>query len=128
MVGIGINPQVPVALPTSVPQLGQSGPALPGNGATASPQIPSDGIPDSVSYDAQVAEQKRANAVQVLSQQVADNYVLGDQTFTIYKDPTGQYITRYTSLRDGKVTYFPEPSLYKLDSGSSVTPSVTIKA
>jgi hypothetical protein len=40
-----------------------------------------------------------------------DVYAVSDTRFTIYKDTSGQYITRYTSLRDGKVTYIPEPSL-----------------
>lgn len=35
-------------------------------------------------------------------------YPLGDQKFTIYKDTlSGQYVTRFTSLRDGSVTYYP---------------------
>ena len=40
-----------------------------------------------------------------------DVYAVSDMRFTIYKDSSGQYITRYTSLRDGKVTYIPEPAL-----------------
>lgn len=49
-------------------------------------------------------------------QRVADNffkdvYAVSDSTFTIFKDSSGQYITRYTSLRDGKVTYIPEPQM-----------------
>lgn len=40
-----------------------------------------------------------------------DVYAVSDSRFTIYKDSTGQYITRYTSLRDGKVTYIPEPNM-----------------
>lgn len=43
--------------------------------------------------------------------QAANSFALGDQRFTIYKDTTGQFITRFTSLRDGKVTYLPEPTL-----------------
>lgn len=40
-----------------------------------------------------------------------DVYAVSDTTFSIFKDATGQYITRFTSLRDGKVTYTPEPQL-----------------
>jgi hypothetical protein len=40
-----------------------------------------------------------------------DVFAVSDMRFTIYKDTSGQYITRYTSLRDGKVTYIPEPAL-----------------
>jgi len=42
-----------------------------------------------------------------------DIYVVSDQKFTIYKDAAGQYITRFTSLRDGSVTYIPEPELFR---------------
>lgn len=40
-------------------------------------------------------------------------YAVSDQEFSIFKDATGKYITRYVSLRDGKVTYAPEPTLVK---------------
>lgn len=40
---------------------------------------------------------------------VADTFVVSDTTFTIFKDPySGEYITRFRSLRDGTVTYVPE--------------------
>lgn len=40
-----------------------------------------------------------------------DVYAVSDTRFTIFKDTSGQYITRYTSLRDGRVTYIPEPDM-----------------
>lgn len=43
-----------------------------------------------------------------------DVYPVSDRSFTIFKDESGQYITRYTSLRDGKVTYIPEIRLLQL--------------
>lgn len=50
----------------------------------------------------------------------AFNYPLGDKKFTIYKDSrTGEYITRFTSLIDGSVTYYPPPQLLKLSAGSA---------
>ena len=42
-----------------------------------------------------------------------NTYAVSDQDFSIFKDATGKYITRYVSLRDGKVTYVPEPTLVK---------------
>ncbi|MCI5050172.1 MAG: hypothetical protein MRY32_07575 [Rickettsiales bacterium] len=42
-----------------------------------------------------------------------DHFVVSDTKFTIFKDATGQYITRFTSLRDGSVTYIPEPEIMK---------------
>jgi hypothetical protein len=127
MVDIGSTPPIVASLPSpTAAKAGQGSPApaapapLPGAGKTAD-----------VTFDAQVAEQKRAAAVQEMSQQVADVYVLGDQSFTIFKDVTGQYITRFTSLRDGKVTYFPEPVIYKMSNAtgdSGTGPLVNINA
>ncbi|MFZ4124552.1 MAG: hypothetical protein ACOYJ2_00580 [Rickettsiales bacterium] len=45
-----------------------------------------------------------------------DVYAVNDHTFSIYKDGSGQYITRFTSLRDGRVTYIPEPQLLQRTS------------
>lgn len=40
---------------------------------------------------------------------VGDKFAVSDVTFTIIKDPySGEYITRFRSLRDGTVTYIPE--------------------
>lgn len=118
MVDVGISQLV-----VSVPQVQQSAPV--GVPVRASEVLPQSAPAEAV-FDPQVAEQKREQAVQVLSQQVADVFVLGDTSFTIFKDSTGKYITRFTSLRDGKVTYIPEPSLYKL--GNSSAPTVQLKA
>jgi hypothetical protein len=60
----------------------------------------------------------RLDLVKLASRQLADPFVLGDSRFTIYKDTSGQYVTRLTNLRDGKVTYFPEPELLKRSAQS----------
>ncbi len=65
--------------------------------------------------------------MQQASQDAANIYVVSDQRFTIFKDATGQYITRFTSLRDGKVTYIPEPQLLK-SAGSYAGATLNIKA
>ena len=58
------------------------------------------------------ATDKRLEALQKAAESYFKNvYAVSDQEFTIYKDASGQYITRYTSLRDGKVTYVPEQNL-----------------
>jgi hypothetical protein len=68
------------------------------------------------------AEQQRYDNVLSASQ---DNYVVADKSFTIFKDAGGQYVTRYTSLRDGKVTYVPELKLVQVfGSGQSDTSPV----
>lgn len=77
-------------------------------------------------FDQQIIEQQRFKTVQRLSQQVSDIYVVSDRTFTIFKDTSGQYVTRFTSLRDGKVTYVPEPNLFKM-GGESDRATVQIK-
>lgn len=68
----------------------------------------------------EVVEQKRYEQVKRAAESYfKDVYAVSDQRFTIYKDSTGQYITRYTSLRDGKVTYIPEPSLLQYQRARS---------
>ncbi len=58
-------------------------------------------------------EQRRYERVAQAASRLAggDPFPISDQRFTIYKDSSGQYITRYTSLRDGRVTYIPEQRL-----------------
>jgi hypothetical protein len=57
-------------------------------------------------------DMKREAAVQKAAQSYfKDVYAVSDTRFTIYKDTSGQYVTRYTSLRDGRVTYIPEPDM-----------------
>lgn len=77
--------------------------------------------------DAQAAEQRRYETIQRLSQDIANVYIVGDKRFTIFKDISGQYITRFTSLRDGKVTYIPEPALFKLQNVSQNTLPAFVK-
>lgn len=120
---IGINRPVIIPVPT-VQTTAKSSSAdtfsLPGSTRANSDQIP---------YDAHGAEQARVDTVKRAAEQIANNYVLGDKTFAIFKDATGQYITRFTNLRDGKVTYIPEPNLLHLGltvGGSE--PVVKIKA
>ncbi len=113
-VSIPIQPLPAPALPSApASTLPSSAPALPAQGGTVTTQA---------------AEQQHVAAVQQAAQHIANIYVVSDQTFTIFKDVTGQYITRFTSLRDGKVTYIPEPTLYKLGGSNSNSPLLTIQA
>lgn len=91
----------------------------------AAPVLPMGGG-DGGEFNPQVAEEKRYETVRRASEQVVDLFVVSDKTFTIFKDTSGQYITRFTSLRDGKVTYIPEPNLFRL-GGENDTPTVEIK-
>ncbi len=42
-----------------------------------------------------------------------DVFVVNDTKFTIFKDTSGQFVTRFTNLRDGSVTYIPEPEILR---------------
>jgi hypothetical protein len=73
-------------------------------------------------------EQKRFEKIRAASADFfKDFYPLGDKTFTIYKDTSGQYVTRYTSLRDGKVTYYPESDLLRRNSNPELLPQEVIR-
>ena len=65
---------------------------------------------NATNFDPQAAQQQRLQTVQNAAQSVAASFVVSDHTFTIFKDTTGQYITRFISLRDGSITYIPEPN------------------
>ncbi len=111
MDSIGLSPQI--KLPTSTTQSVQSAsaPSVPDYDAVFLPKATDN---SQVTFDAHAVDQSRTEAVLKAAQQVANVYVLGDQTFSLFKDPTGQYITRFTNLQDGKVTYIPEPTLLEL--------------
>lgn len=47
----------------------------------------------------------------VKTQAFKNFYAVNDTTFSIYKDSSGQFITRFTDLRTGKITYIPEPDV-----------------
>jgi hypothetical protein len=66
-----------------------------------------------IAVDVLAAEAARRAAVESAARQIANEYVISDMRFTIFKDASGQYITRFTSLRDGRVTYIPEPDLLR---------------
>jgi len=90
---------------------GGNSPAVPA--PAAAPSTPDlDGpqpVAPTTAQDARLAEvQKAAQVIQ------ANYYVVSDVTFTIFKDSVGDYVTRYTSLKDGKVTYYPQKSLLEL--------------
>lgn len=113
MDSIGLSPQIKLpSLPASV----SSAPAIALPDTSASLPKPAS---DSVVFNEHAAEQNRQDAVQQAAQQVANVYVLGNQTFSLFKDATGQYITRFTNLQDGKVTYIPEPTLFELSGNTA---------
>lgn len=67
---------------------------------------------DESGYNTEAADAtRRQNVEQAAEMMVSDIYAVGDMKFAIYKDSTGQFITRFTSLRDGAVTYIPEQDM-----------------
>lgn len=74
-------------------------------------------IPKIESVDLKRADEKRFNEIRRTVEREtkgSEFFAVRDTRFTIFKDSvTGQYITRFTSLRDGSVTYVPEPEILK---------------
>lgn len=61
------------------------------------------------------AEQAQFEVVQKAAETVKRTYfAVSDVRFTIFKDVAGDYVTRFTSLKDGTVKYFPQKSLFEL--------------
>lgn len=121
---IGIAQPITVSPQPAAPVLPLT--PAPGAGSSAQNAMPAiGGNAAEDSFDAEAAERQRLAVIQHAAQEIANVYVVSDTKFTIFKDSTGQYITRFTSLRDGKVTYIPEPSLFKL-SGSDTQPLLKI--
>jgi len=52
--------------------------------------------------------------VRMASEAAKTLFVVSDVRFTIFKDVAGDYVTRFTSLRDGSVKYFPQKSLFEM--------------
>lgn len=74
-------------------------------------------------------EDRMKNMEQAARAVVTDIYAVSDSKFTIFKDASGQYITRITSLRDGRVTYIPEPELLQyMKHRSSALGTMTLRA
>lgn len=104
--------QIPVSVRPAAPTTNVAAPNV-----VASPEPVEVPIPQpETQVDLQTAEQRRLEAIERGARELANTYAVSDKTFTIFKDSTGQYITRFTSLRDGRVTYIPEPALLKSDS------------
>ncbi len=71
-------------------------------------------------------EQRMAAIREALARSVQETFAVSDQSFSLFKDASGQIITRFTSLRDGSVRYVPEPDIMKHLANKGYDPS-TIK-
>lgn len=68
-------------------------------------------VAEQVAYDASASDKTRYENMERASQMFKDVFVVSDMKFSIYKDFTGQFVTRFTNLRDGSVSYIPEPDM-----------------
>lgn len=112
----------PIIIPTQALSVStaSTAPALP---TPVPAQQPQPQPQQAQTVDIQAAEQRRYEMVRSMAQDIANVFIVSDKTFSIFKDASGQYVTRFTSLRDGKVTYIPEPELFKKSSFSGEVPS-----
>jgi len=62
----------------------------------------------------QTGDEVRYEEVKMAADAVKNLYAVSDTRFTIFKDLAGDYVTRFRSLRDGTVKYYPEKTLYEL--------------
>lgn len=69
--------------------------------------------------DVSRAEKQRLDTVVKVARQLSDYFVVSDSTFTIFKDSNGQFVTRFTNLKDGSVTYIPEPAIQDFVASAS---------
>ena len=121
--------QIPVVVRPSAPNTNVSAPQVAATPEVVEVPIPQPSADVAGAVDLQTADQKRLEALQRAAREAANNsYVISDRTFTIFKDSTGQYITRFTSLRDGRVTYIPEPELLKSSNQTTAVSLLDIQA
>lgn len=102
-----INLQGGAQLPPALPARSADFPVRTQETDTGTASVPQVEIPANDAIEAQ----RLANVKAAAESMFKDIFVVSDARFTIYKDGAGQYITRYTSLRDGRVTYIPEQNM-----------------
>lgn len=99
-------------LPVTIPKVVTPQPVAP-----SVPQVPAATPAPRAEQSGDIAlkaiDRQRYEAVQRAAEDIANVYVVSKQAFTIFKDATGQYVTRFRNLQDGKITYIPEPQLLR---------------
>ncbi len=80
------------------------------------PSLPVIGGGD-IGFDAQSAEAVRMENLRQAARNAPQP--LGSQSFTMFKDATGQVVTRFRDANSGKVVYIPEPNLLRLASAAN---------
>ncbi len=111
-----------VSAPVSV----KASTVLPSNAQPqALPDLQSSSSSGEVNFDAKAAEAKRQDVLVNAARSAPQP--LGSQVFTMFKDTTGQIVTRYRDQNSGKVTYIPEPELLRKASTANAQMLVNIK-
>lgn len=115
MVQLGTTPTGGSSVPDTVlPGAGKTSSALPPPPKKeASASLPKKApAQEQVAFDPKVSEETRLeNMTKATKAMFKDIFVVSDTKFAIYKDATGQFVTRFTNLRDGSVSYIPEPDM-----------------
>lgn len=73
-------------------------------------------------YDSGQAEARRLEALANAARNAPQP--LGSQVFTMFKDSSGQMVTRFRDTNSGKVTYIPEPQLLRMAANTGGSQSV----
>lgn len=103
-------PQIGSAVPeTGLPMVSKGSSQAPQ--ARPLPQQPAPSMDETKFNPQQTDETRLENLQRAAEMMQTDIYVVADAKFSIYKDLSGQFVTRFTSLRDGAVTYFPEQDM-----------------
>lgn len=111
---------IPAPAPRSAPS-GDSAPVLPKPAEAPQPlQLGGEEVVAEV-------ERHRTQAVVKAAGDIANSRILGTQTFTMFKDMSGQIVTRFFDSSSGKVTYIPEPELLRR-AQNSAGPSLKLDA
>lgn len=107
----------------SQPVAARPAPAVPVHSATPTPSIPLGGGADQqVEFSVQGTDEKFFEALKSAAADVPQP--LGSQFFTMYKNGSGQIITRFRDLNTGKVTYIPAENVFDMASKKQAAQSL----
>jgi len=109
MEALGNIKQVAIRIPHSAP------PVMPDN--SQAPSLPIIGSGSGSRADTQNADTMRLERLRQAARNAPQP--LGTQAFTMFKDSTGQVITRFRDTDSGRVTYIPEPNLLRLANATA---------
>jgi len=116
MTSININPGAPPKVDFPLPKTRTVSPK------TQEAQVPQD-APRTKTQESIEPQKAREIQVRKAATALQGLYPINSTRFTIFKDASGQFITRFTDMVDGSVKHIPEPELirmYEKASGQQV--------